>query len=82
VAYAVPCEPVSATNSRLLGNFIGNLGLLAHFWRGLDEFPRQRERLMLIYAVQRNRELRKTNREFGTSRRDQLAHISKSISPL
>jgi hypothetical protein len=82
VVCAVICEPVSTENSRLLGNLIGNLGSLAHFWPSLDEFPRQRERLMLIYPMHRNRELRKTNREFGTSKRDQLAHISKSISPL
>jgi hypothetical protein len=79
VADAVLCEPVSTTNSRLLGNFIGNMGLSAHFWRARDEIPRQPELLMPKFAVQRNRELRRTNREFGTSKRDLLAHILKSI---
>ncbi len=34
----------------IIREFNREFGSLAHVWRGLDEFPRQRERLMLIYS--------------------------------
>jgi hypothetical protein len=69
VVCAVICEPVSTTNSRLLGNLIGNSALLDLFRRVRDEILGQGEILMPKFPVQRNRELRRTNREFEASKR-------------
>jgi len=69
VVCAVMCEPVSTTNSRLLGNLIGNLGLLSGFRRVRDEILWRTEILMLKFPVLHNRELRTTYRESKDSKR-------------
>ena len=63
---------LSATNSRLLGNFIGNSGRLGTFGESETKIIRQVEMLMPKFSVQRNRELRKANRDFETRKRAEL----------